>query len=689
MPPRGEKRGETGEKRGETGDPQLPASTADETATTGKDGSTGFDLALESNEALAAMDDTAFTRAVTRCLASHRKIFSGQQHNWASVRLAANLPPTLRGVAAEDARRKARSSAGVADGIADRGDSEGCIIPSDASLAAATVRRWENGAASGSAEARSQCLAKTLPAVRNVPPYTSYIYSAHENSYVQDEVRRRLMLRDNEGELYQELSEDEDHSDDSDSGDGSPAPSDSEGGAGKDDRGRRVRRQTARAEKKEKKKDAAKRDKEEETDKIEEAAANRHWDRRTDYLIYAAVVCLGATTRCIEAVAENLRMDPKILRARMRLLQRQPARGVNERDKAERARRAVSIAATHEDAKAAHEAGVRVAQEFRAALAKAKGDVKVGEEGTGVKVEVDADGSDDGSEDVDEEDEVVTRGSRATRGKEKKGNTHAGNTHAGNTHAGNTHEGNTHEGNTHEGNTHDDDVGDVTRRTITRRETRGMADATNLPSAREVMRTYSRETKLWNLVAWRFLMEPDPAEDIHGELPPQPDVDPALDSFRTLYCPRCHHYDCNLHGCGHVLPGVKLGEEAVNKNPHPRSKTHMEALKRAAKEAEEAAAAVAAPPAEGTRPRSPSPRAVRGVGSSRRRRDTVTPTPAPRFASTRRGSSARPARPRRRERRRRGRRRRRSASRGARRLNPGGARAEKGGPPSPRWRLTF
>ena len=58
MPPRGEKRGETGEKRGETGDPQLPASTADETATTGKDGSTGFDLALESNEALAAMDDT-------------------------------------------------------------------------------------------------------------------------------------------------------------------------------------------------------------------------------------------------------------------------------------------------------------------------------------------------------------------------------------------------------------------------------------------------------------------------------------------------------------------------------------------------------------------------------------------------------------------------------------------------------
>ena len=89
---------------------------------TGNDGSTDFDLALESNEVLAAMDDAAFTRAVTRCLASHRKIFSAQQNNWASVRLAANLAPTLRGVAAEDAKRQDRATARAADAIVDRAD---------------------------------------------------------------------------------------------------------------------------------------------------------------------------------------------------------------------------------------------------------------------------------------------------------------------------------------------------------------------------------------------------------------------------------------------------------------------------------------------------------------------------------------------------------------------------------------
>ena len=113
--------------RRETGVPQqrhasAPASTADETAMTGNDGSTDFDLALESNEVLAAMDDAAFTRAVTRCLASHRNIFSAQQNNWASVRLAANLAPTLRGVAAEDAKRQDRATARAADAIADRAD---------------------------------------------------------------------------------------------------------------------------------------------------------------------------------------------------------------------------------------------------------------------------------------------------------------------------------------------------------------------------------------------------------------------------------------------------------------------------------------------------------------------------------------------------------------------------------------
>ena len=193
--------------RRETGVPQqrhasAPASTADETAMTGNDGSTDFDLALESNEVLVAMDDAAFKRAVTRCLASHRKIFSAQQNNWASVRLAANLAPILRGVAAEDAKRQDRATARAADAIVDRADPddpgwERSDLKLDLDVATVTVRRRENGASSASTHEILECLTETLPAVRNVPPYTSYIYSAHENSYATDEVRRRLMLRDN------------------------------------------------------------------------------------------------------------------------------------------------------------------------------------------------------------------------------------------------------------------------------------------------------------------------------------------------------------------------------------------------------------------------------------------------------------------------------------------------------------
>jgi hypothetical protein len=32
------------------------------------------------------------------------------------------------------------------------------------------------------------------------------------------------------------------------------------------------------------------------------------------------------------------------------------------------------------------------------------------------------------------------------------------------------------------------------------------------------------------------------------------DLESAVDSFRTLYCRRCHVFDCHLHGCGQLLP---------------------------------------------------------------------------------------------------------------------------------------
>ena len=36
-----------------------------------------------------------------------------------------------------------------------------------------------------------------------------------------------------------------------------------------------------------------------------------------------------------------------------------------------------------------------------------------------------------------------------------------------------------------------------------------------------------------------------------------PDLDSAIDSFKTLYCRRCHLFDCHLHGCGQLLPEVR------------------------------------------------------------------------------------------------------------------------------------
>ena len=60
---------------------------------------------------------------------------------------------------------------------------------------------------------------------------------------------------------------------------------------------------------------------------------------------------------------------------------------------------------------------------------------------------------------------------------------------------------------------------------------------------------------LWALVAWRFLRHHAvSAADLMMTAPPYAAVEPAMDSFRALYCVRCHEYNCNLHGCGQRLP---------------------------------------------------------------------------------------------------------------------------------------
>ena len=43
-----------------------------------------------------------------------------------------------------------------------------------------------------------------------------------------------------------------------------------------------------------------------------------------------------------------------------------------------------------------------------------------------------------------------------------------------------------------------------------------------------------------------------------------PDLDSAIDSFKTLYCRRCHMFDCHLHGCGQLLPEVRRATANVD-----------------------------------------------------------------------------------------------------------------------------
>lgn len=45
------------------------------------------------------------------------------------------------------------------------------------------------------------------------------------------------------------------------------------------------------------------------------------------------------------------------------------------------------------------------------------------------------------------------------------------------------------------------------------------------------------------------------------------DLDSAVDSFKALYCRRCHIFDCQLHGCGQLLPAGRGAWAAATVDP--------------------------------------------------------------------------------------------------------------------------
>ena len=46
-------------------------------------------------------------------------------------------------------------------------------------------------------------------------------------------------------------------------------------------------------------------------------------------------------------------------------------------------------------------------------------------------------------------------------------------------------------------------------------------------------------------------------------------IDEGLDSFKSLFCVRCHVYDCDVHGCGHTDHLAKRGYEPPEKERGP------------------------------------------------------------------------------------------------------------------------
>lgn len=518
----------------------------DDTDTVGNTVGSGQNVgwaSLESSEALAAMDDEAFARFTTRALASHRKIFMNQQRFWAWARARANLHVAHAGADRLRERLATAKSGGEIPSRTrpgdepesprvDDGSGEGSREGSrDGSVA---VRRFRAGPGRGAVEDRQKTRIVTLPKANNVPRYTNYIYSAFENSYVEDEVRRRLLFPDHEGEMLEAGDSEDDSDSDSDSRSGSGSGSsglraEKPGDAKSRSVPRRptVAKPPSDADRKAKKKEEERRRKEEED--AEHAAAGP-WDRKDDYILFAAASILGTSDRAIARVAENLKLTPAVVRARLKMLLREPDSGGGG------ARRVSHVAWAHREAKAKQEAGITSADLYRRAMSEARRarDVigardasKPERDAAGVAAGVDGDGAGAGDDSkVDSKPGLGAGFSPAP--KEEPAD-----------------------------DALDDDEGMEDAAALA--NPRGAERAQRQSTVRELKAENARQMGLWNLTAWLFLCDDNVVVEDDGLA--YEHVDPALDSFRTLYCARCHMYDCILHGCGQEQPAVKLGKD--------------------------------------------------------------------------------------------------------------------------------
>ena len=278
----------------------------------------------ETPEVLAAMGDEDFGRAVDRSAASHRKIFKNQEKNWALVRLRVNLQPAraagdlvkqgAAGLFRQDAKQVVNLNFACNEGEFLRNAKHGEPVTS------VVFKRFgqpKKAADKKDAGAKQQVTQHVLPAVKNVPKYTAYQYSANGNAKLdEDQPKRRLLYADGEGEMRaasdDEVSTSEDTEDEAvleaARKTGSPFKTGGKGSS-QDPSTQKMTYSMRAAEARRRREDA-----------VAFAAAGTEWAPANDYLLFALTSSLGETARAIESISAVLGIKAMTLRARLLLL---------------------------------------------------------------------------------------------------------------------------------------------------------------------------------------------------------------------------------------------------------------------------------------------------------------------------------------------------------------------------------
>ena len=462
---------------------------------------------FEKIEVLNGMDDAAFWAASVRTLASLRKIFSTQQKNWATSCLRSNLQTVRAGSKLLVERLSVAQPSGS---IVDRYGTAQVRRSSD-DKALVTLKRFRAHPHGGTVEEKFGVRPVALCQANNVPPYTHYIYSVSENSYVRDELRRRLLFPDHDGEMRVASDSDADLDlwSDAVSEEEETVTGQSEitEGVEKDETRERCAKHPRSEFRSHNQKTAISQKDEARRKKIEadvERAAKGPWDHKDDFLIFASSVILGTSVRAIDTIAMHMKISSALLRARLNDLEQ----GIHACDNGV-FRRASAIATVYEHAKKLEEVekSSSVADSiFHVGASGESNDPDfIQVDGYEIAPKFEFDGSDDEHRDLGND------------GLKEDG--------------------------------------------LELKEELAQLDGA---ATKELK---SKQTAFWNLVAWKFLSENSlvPVD----EHPAYSHIDTALDSFRALYCARCHTYDCNLHGCGQDVPLVKF-DQPTHLRPHVR-----------------------------------------------------------------------------------------------------------------------